>query len=408
MPSLATNGPTGAPAGIRDRAVERALDLIHARYREPLSVGQLAREAGVSKSVLCDRFVAAVGAPPIRYAGRWRIEVARHMLVEGREPVGEIAWRVGFGSEAAFNRAFKRECGVPPAEWRRRNRQAARPAALPRQDIHTVRAGDGTRLAWSEAGTGFPLLKTANWLNHLEFDWASPVWRDWLVELTRENRLIRYDERGNGLSDWDTAKLDFEAFVDDMEAVVDAAALGQFDVFAISQGVAVAIAYAVRNPGRVRRMVLLGGYALGWKGRLTGDELERRQAMVTLTRTGWGSNNPAFRQMFTTLYIPGASAEQADWFNELQRMTTSPANAERLQHALSEIDVRDLLARVDVPTLVLHARDDNVIPFANGEYIAGKIPGARFVPLDSGNHILLAGEPAWFHFFDAMRDFLRG
>lgn len=395
------------PDRVEDRAVERALDVIHARYREPLTVDQLAREAGVSRSVLGDRFRTTLGMPPMRYASRWRIEVARHRLAEGAGGIAEIAWQVGFGSEAAFNRAFKRETGLPPAQWRRKKRSTRRPAGLPRQEIHTALASDGTRLAWSEAGQGFPLLKTANWLNHLEFDWTSPLWRHWLVELTRENRLIRYDERGNGLSDWDTPALDFEAFVDDMETVVEAAGADQFDIFAISQGAAVAIAYAVRHPGRVRRMILLGGYALGWKGRLSGDDLARREAMVTLTRTGWGSDNPAFRQMFTSLYIPGGTSAQADWFNELQRISTSPANAVRLQHALSEIDVRPLLPKVRTPTLVMHARDDQVIPFANGEDLASKIEGARFVPLDSANHILLEGERGWGQFLSATRAFLR-
>jgi len=329
------------------------------------------------------------------------------MLAEGHRGIAEIAWQVGFGSEAAFNRAFKRDCGIPPAEWRRQNRTSARPAGLPRQEIHTTRAADGTRLAWAEAGNGFPLLKTANWLNHLEFDWTSPLWRHWLVEFTRENRLIRYDERGNGLSDWDTPDLSFDAFVADMESVVEAAGLDQFDVLAISQGAAVAAAYAVRYPGRIRRIVLIGGYALGWKDRLEGDELARREAMVTLSRTGWGADNPAFRQMFTSLYIPGGTTEQADWFNELQRISTSPKNAERIQRALSEIDVRDLLPKVRTPTLVAHATDDEVIPFACGEYIAAKIPDATFVPLDSDNHILLEDDRGWTQFRDAVRTFLR-
>jgi pimeloyl-ACP methyl ester carboxylesterase/AraC-like DNA-binding protein len=407
MPEQLASLAQRRPFAIDDRAVERALDLIHARYREPLTVDQLAREAGVSRSVLGERFVSALGVPPMRYAGRWRLEVARHMLSEGRCGIAEIAWQVGFSSEAAFNRAFKRDCGIPPAEWRRQNRNAARPPGLPRQDIHTTRAADGTRLAWAEAGTGFPLLKTANWLNHLEFDWTSPLWRHWLVEFTRENRLIRYDERGNGLSDWDTPNLTFDAFVDDMESVVEAAGVEQFDVLAISQGAAVAAAYAVRHPGRIRRMILIGGYALGWKDRLTGDELARREAMVTLSRTGWGADNPAFRQMFTSLYIPGGNAEQADWFNELQRISTSPRNAERLQRALSAIDVRDLLPKVRTPTLVAHATGDEVIPFDCGEYLAAKIPDATFVPLDSNNHILLEDDRGWAQFRDAARAFLR-
>lgn len=392
---------------MEDRAVARALDLIHARYSEPLTVEQLAREAGVSRSVLRERFVAAVGQPPMRYAASWRLHVAANLLAESRQKSGTVGYQVGFASEESFSRAFRREFGKPPSQWRKQCANEVAETGLPRQFVHTARASDGTRIAWAEAGEGFPLLKTANWLNHLAFDWESPVWRHFLSEFTRENRLIRYDERGNGLSDWVVASLDFDALVDDMETIVDAAGIEQFDVFAISQGASVAIAYSLRHPGRIRRMVLLGGYALGWAGRLSGDDLARREAMVTLTRTGWGSANPAFRQMFTSLYIPGGTPEQLDWFNELQRISTSPANAERLQYVLAGIDVRALLPKVSVPTLVAHARDDAVIPFASGEYLASKISSAQFLPLESANHILLADEPAWPKFVGAMRDFLR-
>jgi len=252
------------------------------------------------------------------------------------------------------------------------------------------------------------LVKTANWLNHIQFDWQSPVWRHWLRELTNENCLVRYDERGNGLSDWDTPKLSFEAFVDDLETVVDAAGLDQFDLLGISQGAPVAIAYSLRHPRRIRRMILLGGYARGWALRLHGDDLARREAMVTLTRTGWGSDNAAYRQMFTSLYIPGGTAEQLGWWNELQKISTSPANAERLQRALSTIDVTALLPYVTVPTLVAHATRDHVIPADAGRQLAYGIPGAKFLELDSENHVLLEYEPAWTTFITAVRQFLRG
>ena len=397
---------TSAQSAVTDRAVRRALDLIHAHHSQPLDVNTLAREAGVSRSVLCERFVRSMGMPPMRYASQRRMAVACRYLSEDRRSLADVADRVGFGSEAAFIRAFKREHGITPAKWRREAEATSIALELPPQRLHNCRAPDGTRIAWAEAGDGFPLVKTANWLNHLTFDWESPLWRHWMTELTRDNRLIRYDERGNGLSDWNSP-LSFDAFVDDLETVVDAAGLERFDLFAISQGAAVAIAYALRHPGRIRKMVLLGGYALGWKGRLSGDALALREAMITLSKSGWGADNPAYRQLFTNLYIPGGTREQADWFNELQRVSTSPENAERLQHVLGEINVRDMLSKVAVPTLVMHARDDAVIPFQNGEYLAAKIPTARFVPLDSANHILLEDEPAWPQFLSAMRDFLR-
>lgn len=274
------------------------------------------------------------------------------------------------------------------------------------QDIRFCRAPDGARLAYAAVGDGPPLVKAANWLNHLEYDWESPVFRSLLHALARRHRLVRYDERGNGLSDWEVGDISFEAFVSDLETVVDHAGLDRFDLFGISQGCPVSIAYAVRHPERVRRMVLCGGFAAGWRARGDPDEIVRREAMVTLTRAGWGQDNAAFRQVFTSLYLPGATADQAAAWNELQRLTTSPANAARLQHAFSEIDVRPILRLVAVPTLVLHSRGDAAVPLAAGRQLASEIPGARFVTLDSGNHIVLDHEPAWSRLVEEMGDFL--
>ena len=390
-----------------DPAVARALRVIHSRFAEKLDVATLAREAGVSRSVLGERFGRVIGEPPMHYCGRWRLRQAAILLRDCDRKAGDIAYAVGFGSEEAFSRAFRRLYGQSPVAWRRQVRSFRPAASLPRQQVRYCRARDGTRLAWSSVGAGFPLVKTANWLNHLEFDWESPVWRHWLRELTRQNCLIRYDERGNGLSDWNAADLSFESLVDDLETVVEEAGLDRFDLLALSQGAAVAIAYSLRHPGRVRRMVLLGGYARGWALRLTGEDLARREAMVTLTRTGWGSDIPAFRQIFTSLYIPGGTPEQIGWWNELQKVSTTPDNAVRLQRVLADIDVSGLLAKVTVPTLVAHAKNDHVIGFEAGKELAAAIPGARFLALDSANHVLLEHEPAWEAFLTAMRRFLR-
>lgn len=394
-------------AAMSDRAVSRALNLIHTRYSDPLSIDVLAREAGLSRTVLRERFCTLFGHPPMRYCSHWRLRMAAAMLGDSSRTAADIAYAVGFGSEAAFNRAFSRVYGSPPVTWANGRRSAATSLGLPQQKVRYCAARDRTRLAWSAVGDGFPLVKTANWLNHIEFDWRSPVWRHWLRELTRENCLIRYDERGNGLSDWDVAELSLDAFVDDLETVIDAAGVEQFDLLGISQGAPVAIAYSLRHPGRIRRMVLLGGYARGWSLRLTGDDLVQRQAMVTLSRTGWGSDTPAFRQMFTSLYIPGGTAEQLGWWNELQRVSTSPENAERLQQALGQIDVSEMLSSVEVPTLVAHATRDHVIPVDVGRELAEKIRGAKFLELESENHVLLEHEPAWPEFLRALRGFLR-
>ncbi len=400
-------------SGLADPAVSKALSIIHTRYAEDLDVEGLAREAGVSRTVLGERFTELLGEPPMRYCAGWRMRVAANMLRDGKQNTANIAYSVGFNSEAAFNRAFKREFGEPPATWRRRIEAEEQARAkvmaahdVPPQEVRYCTASDGTRLAFSVMGEGPPLVKTANWLNHIEYDWESPLWKHWLAEFTRGRSLIRYDERGNGLSDWDTPDLSFDAFVNDLECVANCLELEQFDLFAISQGAAVAVAYAVRHPERVRHLVILNGYAAGWAARSDPLEVARREAMLTLTELGWGADNPTYRQLFTNTYIPEASPKQMGWFNEMQRRSASPENAVRLQRVLSKIDVRELLPQVTTPTLIFHSREDQAVPFSQGEELAGGIPGARFVPLESRNHILIESEPAWPMFAEISREFL--
>jgi len=399
--------------GLTDPAVSRVLSIIHNHYAEDLDVETLAREAGVSRTVLGERFSDLIGESPIRYCAQWRMRMACNMLRDGRQNTANVAHAVGFSSEAAFNRAFKREYGVPPATWRKQVeaeqeaevRKADR-RELPPQKVLYCKAKDGTRLAYSVTGEGPAIIKTANWLNHIQYDWDSPLWRHWIDELTRARSLIRYDERGNGLSDWDTPDLSFDAFVQDLECVADCTKFAQFDLLAISQGAAVAVAYAVRHPERVRRLIICNGYAAGWAVRSDSAEVSRREAMLTLTEVGWGADNPAYRQLFTSHYVPDATPKQIGWFNEMQRLSASPENAVRLQRVLSLIDVRELLPRVQTPTLVFHSRSDQAVPFSQGAELAAGIPNAQFVPLESRNHILLADEPAWETFTNGVRRFL--
>lgn len=269
-----------------------------------------------------------------------------------------------------------------------------------------VRSRDGTLIAYAVSGSGPPLVKTANWLTHLEFDWESPVWRHWLEALSRDHTLVRYDERGCGLSDREVGDLSFERWVEDLEAVADAAGLERFPLFGMSQGGPVALAYAARHPERVSRLVLYGSYAVGWKHRGTPGFRRREEALKSLVADGWGRDNPAFRQVFTSLFIPGGTPEQARWFNELQRRTTSPHIAVRLEEGFGDIDVRDVLDDVRCPALVLHARDDEVIPFEAGRGLAARLPDAGFVALDGANHVLLEDEPAWTRFLEEVRAFL--
>jgi pimeloyl-ACP methyl ester carboxylesterase/DNA-binding CsgD family transcriptional regulator len=274
------------------------------------------------------------------------------------------------------------------------------------QHIRFAMARDGVRIAYATSGSGPPLVKAANWLSHIEFDWDSPVWRHWLRDLSARRTLIRYDERGCGLSDRDARDLSFGSWVSDLETVVDAAGVQRFPLLGVSQGAAVAIAYAACHPARVSHLVLYGAYG---RGRLVRDpsprQLEECQTMLKLIEIGWGRESEAFRQVFTAQFIPGGSIEQLHWFNELQRMSTSPANAARFLSEFDRIDVMATAARVRCPTVVLHARGDERVPFDEGRLLAAQIPGAQFVPLDSHNHVLLA-EPAWDTFTGVVSEFI--
>ena len=276
-----------------------------------------------------------------------------------------------------------------------------------RQRIRLLRASDGIQLAWAEAGTGLPLVKAANWISHLEYEWESPVWRHWIRFFSSHFRFIRYDERGCGMTDWDVGDLSFARWVEDLEAVADAAdAPGPFALLGISQGGATCIAYAVRHPERVSHLILYGAYARGLARRGDPDTEREYAAIIELARVSWGKDNPAFRQVFTSRFVPGATSEQMDWFNELCRKTTSPRIAAELLGTRAQIDVSELLGRVRTPTLVVHAHNDGVTPISEGRRLASEIPGAQFVELDSRNHILLENEPAWERFCEAMLEFM--
>jgi pimeloyl-ACP methyl ester carboxylesterase/DNA-binding CsgD family transcriptional regulator len=263
------------------------------------------------------------------------------------------------------------------------------------------------RLAWAEAGKGPVLIKAANWLTHLDYEWESPVWRHWIRFFSDHFRFVRYDERGCGMTDWNVGDLSFERWAQDLEAVVAAADVREpFALLGISQGAAPCLAYAVKYPERVSQLVLYGGYARGTFRRGDPDKERLYRALIDLTRLGWGKDNPAFRQIFTSRFIPEATDEQVGWFNDLCRKTTSPEIAARLLETRATIDVSDLLGKVRAPTLVLHSRDDDVVPISEGHILAAGIPGAQFIELDSKNHILLETEPAWERFCDEVLDFM--
>jgi pimeloyl-ACP methyl ester carboxylesterase/DNA-binding CsgD family transcriptional regulator len=276
------------------------------------------------------------------------------------------------------------------------------------QQIRYIRTDDGARLAWAEAGAGRKtLIKAANWLTHLEYDWKSPLWQHWMRFFSDNFRFIRHDERGCGMTDWQIGNLSFERWAKDLETVVGAADPQHepFALLGISQGAAACIAYAVKYPTRVSQLILYGGYARGTYHRDNPDKTRLYRAMIELVRLGWGSDNPAFRQVFTSRFVPGASDAQIGWFNELCRKTTSPENAALLLEARARINIMPLLGRVRVPTLVIHSREDDIVPIVEGQILASEIPDARFVELDSKNHVLLEQEPAWERFCREILEF---
>jgi DNA-binding winged helix-turn-helix (wHTH) protein/pimeloyl-ACP methyl ester carboxylesterase len=278
--------------------------------------------------------------------------------------------------------------------------------AKARQEIRYCTTSDGVRLAYATAGSGPPLVKASNWLTHLDFEWGSPIWRHWYTALSRHHRLVRYDERGNGMSQRDVPDVSFDTWVRDLETVVDAAGLDRFPLLGISRGGAIAIAYAVKHPERVTQLVLYGAFAAGVKHVGTPQELEARRALASLLRLGWGLNNPAFCRTFTCRFIPEATPEHEQWFDELQRVSTSPENAARLMDRDDDIDVRPLLSQVKTPTLVIHCDREHAVLPEKGRLLAAEIPGARYVSLPSANHLMLEEEPAWSLFLEELGLFL--
>lgn len=276
------------------------------------------------------------------------------------------------------------------------------------QQIRYASAPDGVKLAWSALGKSdaLPLVKVATWLTHLQYDLESPLWSHWVDFLSRHFLCVRYDERGCGMSDREVAHISAAHWLSDLETVVDATGIDRpFALLGMSQGAAIAIEYAVKHPGRVSHLILYGGYALGISHVPNPKLQEMHRAFMEVVRLGWGSDNPAFRQLFTSRFVPNGTQEQLNWLNEQCRRTTSAENAGRMLVVRSDLDVRALLAQVRVPTLVLHVNGDQIAPLKQGRQLAASIPGARFVQLESRNHVLLAGEPALQEFQRAVLEF---
>lgn len=275
------------------------------------------------------------------------------------------------------------------------------------QQIRFCKSFDGARIAYAISGQGPTLVRAPHWLTHLEYEWQSPVWRPWIEAISKNYTLVRMDERACGLSDWEVGDVSLDAWVRDLEAVVNAAGLERFTLFGHSQGAAIAIDYAVRHPDRVTQLVLLGGYARGWMKRgLPPERIAEFEAQLKLVGAGWGRDEPTYRQMFAMSFMPGATMAQINSMSELQRKSASPENAVRIIRAFFNVDVQELAPRVGCPTLVLHGRGDRRSPIEEGRILTSLIPGAKLVPLETENHILLAHEPAYRQFFDELEAFI--
>ncbi len=282
---------------------------------------------------------------------------------------------------------------------------APTPAVTSDQEIQFFTTRDGVRIAYTMGGDGPPLVRAVDWLNHLDFEWKNPFRRIWFSRIMDHHTFLRYDQRGSGLSDWNVDDFSFERSLADFEELIEAVGFDQFALIGTCQGGAIGTAYAARHPERVTKLVLVGAFARGWP---PPDSMVREQfnAMLTLIRLGWGKDNPAFRQLWTTLFRPDASPEETEWMNEFQRITSSPENAARMMAEFPKIDITDILPKVCCPTLVLHSRDEAVVPSQEGRLIASRIRGARYVELSSRNHEVVPGEPAWDTLLSEVSTFL--
>ena len=412
-------GEGGWLSGLNDPAVAKALSVIQTRYAEDLDLEDLAREAAVSRSVLGERFGELLGESPMRYCAKWRMRVAANMLRDGKENSANIAYAVGFNSEAAFNRAFKREYGVPPVTWKREiSRGAAaraKPAPVndPEQRLNAVirlqRTGsclskDGSCIGFNRIGEGYPTLMPAVWFHDVHNDWACPVWKHWLAEAIDGRQLIRSDIRGSGLSERNPPRWTFDALYEDFEAVVEAVGAERFDILSFSHSVNIGLAYAARHPERVRKLLCVGGYARGYAVRGDEAEIKRRETLIEFARNYQTGDGGVFAQMLGSLYWPGARGETVDWFGE--RLVTIMDLDEEIMEVFRSVDVSRELPSIHAETLIMHSRGDRVIGFGCSQEIADAIPGARLVELDSDNHVLIGTEPAWGPARQHLRAFL--
>ena len=325
-------------------------------------------------------------------------------IKEARHAIGDDGTRQDL-IETVRGRGFR---FVADVEVRDAGRGSPTPTPLELdQQIGFCTTDDGVHLAYATIGSGPPLVRAAHWITHLDYDWRSPVWRHWLEGLARGRTLIRYDERGCGLSDHDPAEMSLNAFVRDLEAVVDELQLDRFPLIGLSQGGAVAVTYAHRHPEHVSHLVLVGAYPQGRWVRASDEETKQAAELeLEMVRLGWGRDDPSFRRFFIERLIPDASTDLWEAFAELLRRTTSATSAARILETTSHFDVTKAASELEVPTLILHAHDEIQVPFEQATMFAKLIRGSHLVALESSNHLMRPEEPAWAHFLAELDAFL--
>lgn len=317
----------------------------------------------------------------------------KHYLSKRFKKAG-ISWSFDNETKAGFSSSFQKGNGLEARQ-------------LVKQKIRFCKTEGNVKLAYATMGAGYPLVKAANWLNHLEHDLRAPIWSPLYQELAKEHLFLRYDERGNGLSDWDISDLNFEMFVKDLQTVIDVNGLDRFALLGMSQGASVSIEYAVKYPDKVSHLILFGGYAAGWRVSATPEIEKEREAIIALTESGWGRDEATYRHIFSSTFMPEATKEELDWFNDFQRLTTSARNAARFLGEFGKIDVREKLSQIQVPTLVIHSKGDKRIPVATGIELAASIPNAELLLLESQGHLLLGREAASEQFVSAIKNFIK-
>jgi len=366
-------------------------------YRIGINVGDILYDEG---DVFGDCVNVAARIEGLAEPGGVCISDAAHQLIAGNS----VAHFNDMGSQRVKNisRAIRVWQWTPESK----NVEPDIPTIANSQRVGFCSSSDGVQLAWSSLGKGTPLLKAPNWFNHIEYEWRVPAWKVMLEQLIERFEFVRFDQRGNGLSDWDVGDISFDAMIADMTAVANASALQKFGLFSLSQGCAYSVRFAADFPERVKFLILCGGYARGALHRGSPDQAAMTLAMETMIQQGWGSPLPTYRQLFTSMFMTGAPTEQTAGFDELMRISASPENAVRIFNMNNHIDVSDIAPHVKVPTLVLHCRDDSRIPFDEGRRLAALIPNAQFVALEGASHIMLPGTIAFDGLFEHIDKFV--